>query len=135
MNEAFIRSITIALAFKAHLQLCHWGVRGMFFYQYHELFAKLYGLIDQDIDTLAEQANIRGVFLNAFVFTTPLPLKSSDPIDMINSSLVQVDAYKESLKVLCSEAQESLGTVNIVEGIISTVDTVQYLLEASMPRQ
>lgn len=135
MQASFIKVLTLAIAFKNYLQLAHWGVRGMFFYQYHELFGELYGLIDEDIDSLAEQANIRGVFLNSEIYIQPMALKSSSASDMVEGALLQVDQYKNSLLELCSEAErlDERGTCNMVEDIITKLEKVQYLLEASLP--
>lgn len=134
METSFIKVITLAIAFKSYLQLAHWGVRGMFFYQYHELFGDLYELVDTDIDSLAEQANIRGVFLNSEIFVQPTPLSSSEVPPMVEGALVHLDQYKESLVELCSEAERlgERGTCNLVEDIITKLEKVQYLLEASL---
>jgi DNA-binding ferritin-like protein len=131
MTHQFTKTLTIALALKAYFQLCHWGVRGMFFYQYHLLFGELYALIDKDIDSLAELANINGVFLNSEIFTTPVSLRSSSATDMVNDALPQVDAYKDSLSILCEVCER--GTTNQLEDMLQTLDKVQYLLEASLP--
>jgi DNA-binding ferritin-like protein len=134
LSNKFIKVITLAITFKNFLQLCHWGVRGMFFYQYHTLFGELYDIIGEDIDTLAEQANIRGVFLNSEIFIEPPSLRSSAAPEMVESSLSLLDTYKNSLYELCSEAENSdeRGTCNLVEDIITKLEKVQYLLEASL---
>lgn len=134
METSFTKVITLAIALKNYLQLAHWGVRGSMFFSYHELFGKLYESIDGDIDNLAEQANIRGVFLNAEIFIQPPALSSSSGADMLEQALALVDQYKESLRELCSEAEVigERGTCNLVEDIITSLEKVQYLLEASL---
>ena len=134
METSFIRVLTLAIALKNYLQLAHWGVRGAMFFNYHELFSKLYSSVDADIDNLAEQANIRGVFLNSEIYVQPPALSSSSGADMLEQALSLVDQYKESLLALCSEAEEKgeRGTCNLVEDIITSLEKVQYLLEASL---
>ena len=134
MKDLFLPAISHAIAITNYFKLCHWGVRGMFFYNFHQLFATVYGIIDEDVDTLAEMANISGVFLNKEVFEFPMcALKSSNATDMIEEGLNQLDQYKDCLVSLNerAESESKLGVCNLIQDIIQKIEKAQYLLEAS----
>lgn len=134
METKFATCISLAISLSSFLKLAHWNVRGMFFYSYHLLFADLYTKIDGHIDRLAELASVRGIAINANVFIEPPTIESSEPKELINSALEQLDEYREMLTDLLEDLDDSLhrSTVIALEDVLMSLDNVQYLLEASL---
>jgi starvation-inducible DNA-binding protein len=58
--EALNLSLATALDLKTQVKQAHWNVKGMDFYQLHELFDELAGELEAFVDTLAERATILG---------------------------------------------------------------------------
>ena len=108
----------------------------MFAYSYHELFGKLQGDVGASIDQLGELASIKGVAVNAEVFSEPPPkITSSDPAQLVNGVLNLLDEYKIALQNLSRAAEQNYerGVVNAVDDLFTQIDVIQYLLEASLP--
>jgi starvation-inducible DNA-binding protein len=60
MVELLNRNLAAALDLYSQLKQAHWNVKGMNFYQLHELFDKLAGGVLEQVDMIAERATALG---------------------------------------------------------------------------
>lgn len=130
LKQLFLQVLTDQNRFVGAARLAHWNVEGPEFYQYHLLFERVYGIIDEKVDSLAEQARGAGVEIRALVFNSVPEIDWSTPVDLCEKLLVLNDDLILSLKGLRREAESEMeyGIVNIVEDIMSDCNSIKYLL-------
>lgn len=104
------------------------------FYQYHLLFERIYGIVEENVDVLAEQARGIGVEIKAKIFNSVPEIDWATARDLCEGILELNNDFKNGLDRLHEEAEESrlYGIVNIVEGILSDCNVISYLLTSTL---
>lgn len=59
-----------SLDLEAQMKQAHWNVRGLNFYQLHQLFDEVHGVVEEFVDTLAERITALGGVADGRVQTT-----------------------------------------------------------------
>lgn len=115
-------------------RFAHWNVNGMFFYQYHLLFERIYNTLSANQDGLAELARGFEVIIEAEDFDVSGIVSNQDPSELVYDLIGYNQVYRSALFELHEEAQsqQALGVVNFIEGILTDLDSVDYLLKSSV---
>lgn len=134
MQELFKKAIYHQNFFITMSRFAHWNVNGMFFYQYHLLFGRIYETLSANQDGLAELARGFEVVIEAEDFDVSGIVCNQDPSELVYDLIGYNEVYRTSLLELHSEAQTSqaLGVVNFIEGILTDLDNIDYLLKSSV---
>lgn len=134
MNPLVLSVFASHIAFKSAAQLAHWNVVGRDFYQLHLLFQKIYGILDEQTDLLAEQIRGLGIEIPATAFNQVPDVEWSVGIDLVEWVLMLCMRYKSDLELLrdISEQEKQYGFVNIIEGFLTDCNTTCYLLKSTL---
>lgn len=134
MKEEFISAFTRYHSLNGATRLAHWNITGMFFYQLHELFARVYGILDGHEDGFAEQARGCGIEISAKVFNEVPEIDWESPRDLITELVRLTKSYEEGLKELhkVCEDKNNLGFINLIEGFMTDINTIKYLLNSTL---
>lgn len=106
----------------------------MFFYQLHEMFGRIYEILDGQEDGFAEQARGCGIEIPASVFNSVPEVEWETPKDLLEELLKLAKSYESRLRDLHRECEDSkkLGFVNLIEGFLTEVDSIKFLLSATL---
>ena len=134
MKSQFITAFTSYHKANGATHLAHWNITGMLFSQLHGLFERVYGILDAHEDSLAEQARGCGIEIPASVFNSVPEIDWETPRDLISKILELVGDYKSDLENLHSacETKKNLGFVNLIEGFMTDINTIEFLLKATL---
>lgn len=134
MNPLVFSVFASHIAFKSATQLAHWNVVGKDFYQFHLLFQKIYSLLDEQTDLLAEQIRGVGVEIPARVFNQVPDVEWSVSLDLVEWILTLCMRYKSDLELLrdVAEQEKQYGFVNVIEGFLTDSNTICYLLRSTL---
>jgi DNA-binding ferritin-like protein len=133
MKDQLIETLTALNCVANAAQLAHWNITGKDFYQLHLMFERIYGTLSGQLDGLAEQARGCGVEIPAKVFNSVPEVEWSSSEELVKEIGRLNSKYKSSLKDLhedCGDAG-NLGLVNLIEGYLTDVNTVEYLLKST----
>lgn len=117
----------------------HWNVKGMNFFQLHELFDQIAGSIEEQVDMLAERVTALGadaqgtVRMAAQNSTLPeFPDDLADGASFVHAMIDRVAAYANSNRSAASKAMESGDeiTADLFIEITRETDKLLYFLEA-----
>lgn len=130
MQTHFLDALTAQNNLLSVARLAHWNVRGDLFYSYHLLFMRIYETIAKSVDGLAELARGHDVAIPESIFTQ-VPALTQAPLDQL---LELNQMFREKLEVLHDHAESNRkrGITNFVEGILTDLDTVSYLLKSNI---
>lgn len=130
METAFIDVLKAQISLSGAAQLAHWGIVGKDFYQLHLLFERIYGMVSDKIDVIAEQARGQGVEIPAKIFHDVPEIDWSTSDELVEGLLDLVSDLKEALGKLHEkcDSEGEYGILNVVEDIMSDCNTVKYLL-------
>lgn len=130
MEKSFVDVLTKLNNLSGAAQLAHWNITGPEFPQYHELFARIYGMADGHIDPMAEQARGSGVEIPAKIFHDVPEIEWANGKELIEELYKVVEELCEALDKLHKDADsaEEYGILNIVEGLMTDTRTMKYLL-------
>ena len=134
MKSQFIAAFTSYHRANGAAHLAHWNITGMLFFQFHGLFERVYTTLDDQEDGFAEQARGSGIEIPASVFNSVPELDWETPKDLISKILRLITEYKsdlEDLHSICS-SKKNLGFVNLIEGFMTDINTLQFLLKATL---
>lgn len=134
MEKEFIQLLTSLHGLSGAVQLAHWNVTGPEFPQYHDLFARIYGMVSANIDPVAEQARGSGVEIPAKIFHDVPELEWSTAVELAEELYGVVEDYCNSLDKMHKVADKSdeYGILNIVEGMMTESRTIKYLLGSAI---
>lgn len=134
MQELFKKALYHQNFFITMSRFAHWNVSGMFFYQYHLLFERIYNTLSADQDGLAELARGFEVVIEAEDFDVSGIVSNQDPSELVYDLLSYNEVYRAALLELHedAQAQKELGVVNFIEGILTNLDSIGYLLKSSI---
>lgn len=141
---ALNQALADVTAVTMQLQAAHWNVRGMHFYQLHEVFEDVYEELLEHVDVIAERATALG---GQAMGTAPVVAQRSsvphfDPtlsdeqalLDQVATSLASLDAtlYDEINRV---SEQGDLDTADLLNEVSRTVSKSLWLVEAHLQGQ
>lgn len=134
MNSLFYSVFASHLGFKGAAQLSHWNVVGRDFYQLHLLFGRVYEILDEQTDVLAEQARGLGIEIPAHAFNQVPDFEWSTGADLVEWLLTLCVKYKADLELIrdLAEQENQFGFVNIIEGFLTDSNTICYLLKSTL---
>jgi DNA-binding ferritin-like protein len=134
MKNQFLAAFTSFHKANGAAHLAHWNVTGMLFFQFHGLFERVYTTLDGHEDSFAEQARGEGIEIPASVFNSVPELDWETPKDLVSEVLDLIDEYKSDLEDLHSacETKKNLGFINLIEGFLTDLNTLQFLLRATL---
>lgn len=132
MEEIFLQALELQNNLLGASRLAHWNIEGSDFYQFHLLFERIYGMVDGQVDGLAEQARGLGIEIKAKVFNSVPEIDWANSQELCEALLELNVAFKGGLERLREEAEDSrlYGVVNVVEGILSDCNIISYLLNS-----
>ena len=128
-------------AMRVSYQHSHWTSKGPMFFSRHQLFAKLYGSVAEELDTLAEKMVGMGgsycIDLTQLV-TRTAEICASLPKDdnLVSKALVLENMLQDLLKnqyeLMKAEGTITLGLDDFLMGVANNHETNQYLLKQTL---
>lgn len=136
MNSLFPSVLASLISFKGAAQLAHWNAVGRDFYQFHLLFQRIYEMLEEHVDPLAEQGRGLGIEIPARVFNEVPEVEWATCDDLVSKLIGLLMKYKSDLELLrdVSEQEKQFGLVNVVEGFLTDTNTIKYLLGSVLER-
>lgn len=126
----------------AQFKNAHWNVRGPHFFSLHEGFEKIAGLIDAEIDGLAErittlggvaQGSLREAARNTRLPDYPAQAQGLELVAALAEAVsLSANALRED--VAAAESAEDPGTADLLTGLSEVLDKALWFLEAHVPR-
>ena len=134
MKEEFISAFTALHSLNGATHLAHWNITGMLFYQLHLMFERVYGILDGQVDGLAEQGRGCGVEVPASVFNSVPEIEYEHGKDLVEKLLELANEYEDKLKDLHKECDKdgNLGFLALIEGFLTDVNTIKFLFGATL---
>jgi DNA-binding ferritin-like protein len=132
MKILFIQALELQNNLLGASRLAHWNSEGLDFYQFHLLFERIYGIVEEKVDLLAEQARGMRVEIPASIFNSVPELEWETCKDLAEFISNLNQEFKAGLIRLRKEADgaEEYGVVNVIEDILSDCNTIHYLLSS-----
>lgn len=130
MDEIFLQALELQNNLLMASRLAHWNIVGPNFYHFHLLFERVYGIVGEKVDFLAEQARGIGIEIKASSFNSVPEIDWATPVELCSKLRELNRDFRGSLERLREEADESgfYGIVNVVEDLLSDCNTTEYLL-------
>lgn len=139
--EILNHSLAATLDLKTQIKQAHWNVKGMNFYQLHELFDEMAGEIEEYVDMIAERATaLGGVALGTARIAASNSILPEYPLDIIDG-LDHVIALAERFAAYAKlvrdyiDKTDGLGdadTADLYTEVSRTVDMRLWFLEAHL---
>jgi starvation-inducible DNA-binding protein len=139
--EILNNSLAATLDLKTQIKQAHWNVKGMNFYQLHELFDEMAGEIEEYVDMIAERVTaLGGVALGTARIAASDSILSEYPLDIIDG-LDHVIALAERFAAYGKlvrdgiDKTDGLGdadTADLYTEVSRTVDMRLWFLEAHL---
>ncbi len=115
----------------------HWLVKGVRFYQFHQLFEKLYDEVSEHMDNVAERILMVGgtplSTMSDYLKTTTLHEGSGNETDMqmINQTIYDLTTIDEELKIAIKQGQDLSDevTVDLLIGIARSLQKHLWMLK------
>lgn len=132
MEEIFLQALELQNNLLGASRLAHWNIEGSDFYQLHLLFERIYGVVDEKVDGLAEQARGLGIEIRAKIFNSVPEIDWATSQELCENLLELNKDFREGLERLREEAEDSkmYGVVNVVEDILTDCNVISYLLNS-----
>lgn len=137
LNENLVDSIHLSVQAKQ----AHWNVKGVNFYQFHQLFDKFYEETSEWSDLLAERVvqlgSVAEANLESVVRRTRLPSYSLDLLDGIK----HVETLTKSLAMFCQNIRKAIddstkagdtGTADLFTEISRAADKFLWFLDSHL---
>jgi len=125
----------------AKTRAAHWGVGGLHFHSFHELFGEQYSAIDGEIDDVAERIRALGGFPvgSAGGLLAGARLQDIDVVrrpvgDLVALLLADHEALIRSLRTSARAADEKFddaGTTDFLVGLMASHEKTAWMLRAS----
>lgn len=133
MKDQLTQTLTDLVSVSNAARIAHWNIVGKDFYQLHLMFERIYDTLSGQLDTLAEQSRGCGLEIPSKIFNSVPEVEWSDSEDLVKEIGRLNSKYKSSLKDLHQDCGDegNLGFVNVIEGFLSDVNTVEYLLKST----
>jgi DNA-binding ferritin-like protein len=130
MKSQFITLLTAQHNLAAAAHLAHWNVRGSHFYEYHLLFERIYEMVKEKMDGLAEQARGHGIEIPASIYHDVPELEWGSEMELAGELYKVCEEYCDALDKLHEKADDAgkYGLLNVLEDLMTDANTVKYLL-------
>lgn len=134
MNSLFISVFTSHISFAQAAQIAHWNVAGKNFYEYHLMFQKIYEMLSAHTDALAEQARGMRIEIPSRVFSDTPEMEWSMGEDLLQGLMGLCMRHRSDLDLLrdTAEQEKNYGFVNVIEGVLTDCNTINYLLSSAL---
>jgi starvation-inducible DNA-binding protein len=127
-------------AFALKAQNFHWNVEGPNFFQYHELFGKIYEEVYDSIDDFAENIRKAGTYTPASLQRFSMLTQVDDETQMLPAEQMLAELHEDSEKMvkllkLVFDMSEDLGEHGLSDFIAGRMDAHRkhsWMLRASM---
>ncbi len=138
-----ILNLTLAttLDLKTQTKQAHWNVKGMDFYQLHELFDEMAGELEEYVDMVAERVTaLAGVALGTAKIAAENSLLKEYPLDIVTGK-DHVTALVERFATYAAHVREAIDktdnlgdadTADLYTEISRTIDKRLWFLEAHL---
>jgi starvation-inducible DNA-binding protein len=135
------QSLANTLDLKTQAKQAHWNVKGLNFYQLHELFDQVATQLDEYVDTIAERITaLGGVALGTVRLTaqasaiTEFPTDITDGKAYVTALADRLAMYGKSVRADIDKAAQlgDAGTSDLYTGISREVDKLLWFLEAHL---
>lgn len=143
IGEILNQTLADTLDLKMQFKQAHWNVKGMNFYQLHQLFEEIATKLEEYIDLVAERATALGLIAEGTVRIAAqksrIPeysLKVSDGQDHLTELAERLAVYAKSVRMAIAQTSD-LGdrdTSDIYTEISRTADKYLWLLEAHLQK-
>lgn len=135
MKDSFIDVLTKLNNLAGASQLAHWNITGDGgeFYSLHLLFGRVYEMVSSHLDPLAEQARGSKIEIPAKVFHDVPEIdweNGKELAEELHSIAEELCEAMETLHKECDEEGE-YGILNLIEGAMTDLRSVKYLLGSS----
>lgn len=136
METALLSLLTAINNLSGAAQLAHWNVTGPEFPQYHELFARIYGMASANLDPVAEQTRGNGIEIPANIFHEVPEIEWSTATELVKELYSIVEEYCDALNEAhkAADKENEYGILNIVEGMMTESRTLLYLLGSTIDK-
>jgi DNA-binding ferritin-like protein len=130
MKSQFTDLLTAQHNLAAAAHLAHWNVRGSHFYEYHLLFERIYEMVKEKMDGLAEQARGHGIEIPASIYHDVPELEWGSEMELAAELYKVCEEYCDALDKLHEKADDAgkYGLLNVLEDLMTDANTVKYLL-------
>lgn len=139
--ESLNQTLATSLDLKTQLKQAHWTVKGMDFFQLHELFDRMASQLEEYVDTIAERITALGgtplgtarmAALESILPEYPLDIISSK--DHITALAERFAVYGKSLREGANLAEElrDMDTNDLYIEVSRTIDKYLWFLEAHL---
>jgi len=142
--EDLVKAARVAFAsefsFFIKAQNFHWNVEGPDFYQYHELFGKIYQEVYGNIDTFAEQIRALGGYTPASYQKFSMLSVVEDENNILDKTTMTAELLEDSITVVKvlkitferSEEFKEYGFSDFIAGRIDQHRKHQWMLRSSL---
>lgn len=136
MEVLFLQALELQNSLLGASRLAHWNIVGKDFYQFHLLFERIYGMVSEKVDALAEQARGQRIEIRASVFNSVPEIDWSTSYDLCEKLQILNSDFRDALERLRDEAESArnYGIVNLVEDILSDCNIIDYLLNSVLDK-
>ena len=135
-------TLAATLDLKTQTKQAHWNVKGMDFYQLHELFDEMAGELEEYVDMVAERITaLAGVAYGTARVAAENSLLAEYPLD-ITSGKDHISALADRYAAYASHVREAIDktdhlgdadTADLYTEISRTIDKRLWFLEAHIP--
>jgi starvation-inducible DNA-binding protein len=142
--KELVKAARVAFAseysFFVKAQNFHWNVEGPDFFQYHELFEKIYSEVYDSLDTFAEQIRALGGYAPGSYQKFSMLSKIEDENNILDKTAMTAELLQDSLKIVKilkitfqrSEEFSEYGFSDFVAGRIDAHRKHEWMLRSSL---
>ena len=138
------QTLAATLDLKTQTKQAHWNVKGLDFYQLHELFDEIAGELEEYVDMVAERVTALGgtamgtARIAASVSILPeYPYDAVDGIDHVTALAERFGAYAAHVRSAIEKTDElgDMDTADLYTEISRTIDKRLWFLEAHLSKK
>ncbi len=142
--EKLTQTLATTIDLKTQVKQAHWNVKGLDFYQLHELFDEIAGELEEYVDTIAERITALGAIAigtaRMAANASLIPEYPLDLVDGVEHLIALADRYAAYAKHLreAIELTDELGdadTADLYTEISRTIDKRLWFLEAHLVKK
>lgn len=135
------QTLAITLDLKTQVKQAHWNVKGLNFYQLHELFDELAGELEEYIDLVAERVTaLAGVALGTARIAAQVSILPEYPFDILDGKdhvIALADRYAVYAKhlrdaIAATDDLEDADTADLYTEVSRSIDMRLWFLEAHL---
>jgi DNA-binding ferritin-like protein len=134
MNDIYLEAFELLNSLYGSFRLAHWNVVGKDFYSLHLLFQRIYTTLGAQIDGFAEQIRGAGLEIPASTLNSTPEIDWETCQELVMLLNMRVSELRIALSAARSQAEseEDIGFLALLEGLLTEVNTIKYLLSSSL---